>query len=124
MWRTVLKKLLEELYIAVEPPIKIYCDNKVAISISLTPVQHDRTKHVEVGRHFIKEKVDEGTICMTYVSTKEKTADILTKRLSRQDFDDLVCKLDMINNYDPTWGKVLVTSVREESPTGYYFPIY
>lgn len=86
----------------MEPPIKIYCDNKAAISISLTPVQHDRTKHVEVGRHFIKEKVDEGTICMTYVPTKEQTADILTKGLSRQDFDALVCKLDMINNYDPT----------------------
>ena len=80
----------------------LYCDNKAAINISLNPVQHDRTKHVEMDRHFIKEKVEEGTICMTYVPTKEQTTDIFTKGLARQSFDDFICKLDMINIYDPT----------------------
>lgn len=40
-------------------PIKLYYDNKATINISFNPVQHDRTKHVEVDRHFIKEKVDD-----------------------------------------------------------------
>lgn len=97
-----LQRLLGELQVDLELPIKLYCDNKAAINISLNPVQHDRTKHVEVDRHFIKEKVEEGRICLTYVPTKEQTADILTKGLSRQNFEDCICKLDMINIYDPT----------------------
>ena len=64
-------KLLEELHIIVEFPIKLYCDNKAAISISHNPVQHDKTKHIEVDRHFIKEKIEKGTICMTYIPTNE-----------------------------------------------------
>ena len=66
-----LRGLLEKLHVEIELPIKLYCDNTTAINISLNSVQHDRTKHVEVNRHFIKEKIEEGTICMTYVPTKE-----------------------------------------------------
>ena len=97
-----LKKLLEELQVTVEFPVKLYCDNKAAINISLNPVQHDRTKHVEVDRHFIKEKVEKRIICMTYVPTQDQTAYIFTKGLIRQKFDDFLNKLDMINIYDPT----------------------
>ena len=97
-----LTKLLEELHIAIEFPIKLYCDNKASINNSLNPVQHDRTKHVEVDRHFIKKKVESGIICMTYVLTKDQTADIFTKRLPRQTFTDFISKLDMIDIYDPT----------------------
>ena len=97
-----LRRLLEELHAELELPIKLYCDNKAAISISLNPVQHDRTKHVEVDRHFIKEKVEEGTICMPYVPTKEQIVDTFIKGLPRQLFEDFIGKLDMINIYDPT----------------------
>ena len=51
-----LKMILEELRIPYEKPKKLYCDNKAAINIAHNPVQHDRTKHVEVDRHFIKKK--------------------------------------------------------------------
>ncbi|RVW59741.1 Retrovirus-related Pol polyprotein from transposon RE1 [Vitis vinifera] len=79
-WRRLwLLKLLEELHIIVEFPIKLYCDNKAAISISHNPVQHDKTKHIEVDRHFIKEKIEKGTICMTYIPTREQLAYIFTK---------------------------------------------
>ena len=62
-----LKILLEELEVMVKLPLRIYCDNNVAINISHNPVHHDRTKHVEIDKHFIKEKIEDGTICMTYV---------------------------------------------------------
>ncbi|RVW23851.1 Retrovirus-related Pol polyprotein from transposon RE1 [Vitis vinifera] len=55
-----LQKLLEELHITIDLPIKLYCDNKATISISHNPVQHDKTKHIEVDKHFIKEKMRKG----------------------------------------------------------------
>ena len=101
-----LQKLLEELHITIELPIKLYCDNKFVISISHNPVQHDRTKHIEVDKHFIKEKIEKWTICMTYIPTREQLADIFTKGLQKSSFEDFIYKLNMINIYDPTWGEV------------------
>ena len=49
-------------------------------------MQHDRTKHVEVGRHFIKEKLDNGTICTPFVSFGNQLANVLTKGLSNATF--------------------------------------
>ena len=66
-----LQKLLEELHITIELPIQLYCDNKVVISISHNPVQNDKTKHIEVNRHFIKEKIEKGIIGTTYIPTRE-----------------------------------------------------
>ena len=77
-----LKIILEDLKIAWKGPMKLYCDNKSAINIAHNPVQHDRTKHVEVDRHFIKEKLDSGLICTPFVSTEGQLADVLTKGLS------------------------------------------
>lgn len=96
-----LKILLGELKITAKLPLKIYCDNKAAINISHNPVHHDRTKHVDVDRHFIKEKIEEGTICMTYIPTSEQTADIFTKGMTRVLFEKLVDKLGLHNLYNP-----------------------
>ncbi|KAK8921057.1 hypothetical protein KSP39_PZI020242 [Platanthera zijinensis] len=52
--RLWLRTLLRDIGLQGNNPIMIYCDNKAAISIAHNPVQHDRTKHVEVNRHFIK----------------------------------------------------------------------
>ena len=97
-----IKKVFRDLQMSVAGSIKLYCDNQAAINISHNPVQHDRTKHVEVDRHFLKEKIESGIICITYVPTKEQIADIFTKSLPRSPFEDLICKLDLINVYDPT----------------------
>ncbi|RVW16742.1 Retrovirus-related Pol polyprotein from transposon RE1 [Vitis vinifera] len=97
-----LQKLLEELHITIELLIKLYCDNKAPISISHNPIQHDMTKYIEVNRHFIKEKIEKMTICMTYIPTREQLADIFTKGLQKSSFKDFICKLNMINIYDPT----------------------
>ena len=83
----------------IDRPLRIFCDNKAAINISHNPMHHDRTKHVEVDRHFIKEKIEDGTICMTYVPTSNQTADLLTKGLYRPLFERLVDRLGMYNLY-------------------------
>jgi len=62
-----LKILLTELGFDSKDSMRLYCDNKAAISIAHNPVQHDQTKHVEIDRHFIKEKLREGIICTPYV---------------------------------------------------------
>ena len=82
--------------------MKAYRDNKATISISHNLVLHDRTKHVEVDKHFIKEKLDKGLICMTYIPTIEEVADILTKGLHGKQFDSLVSKMAMEDIFKPT----------------------
>ncbi|RVX18434.1 Copia protein [Vitis vinifera] len=72
------QKVLEELKMSVNMLMKLDCNNKNAISIAQNPMQHDRTKHVEIDRHFIKEKVNNGTICMPFVPTMQQIVDILT----------------------------------------------
>ncbi|KAL6180482.1 hypothetical protein ACLB2K_047145 [Fragaria x ananassa] len=80
----------------------LYCDNKAAIEIAHNPVQHDRTKHVEVDRHFIEEKLDGQVIYFPFVPTEEQLADILTKALLAKVFRDSLDKLDICDLYVPT----------------------
>ena len=97
-----LKRVLCEIYVEVKLPLKFYCDNKAAISMALNPVQHERSKHVEIDRHFIREKVEEGIICLTFLPTHLQAADVLTKALLKLAFESCISKLDMISIYDPT----------------------
>ena len=64
-----LKRILKELGITINNPIILPCDNKTAIDIAKNPIHHNKTKHVEIDRHFIKEKIEEGVIKLTYVPT-------------------------------------------------------
>ena len=91
--------------------MRLYCDNKSAISIAHNPVQHDRTKHIEIDRHFIKEKLESGLICTPYVSTHYQLADVLTKGLCSSVFQSIISKLGMENIYSPAWGGVLEMEV-------------
>lgn len=56
--------------------MRLYCDNKEAINNAHNPVQHDRTKHVEIDQHFIKEKLREGIICTPYAKIGDQLVDI------------------------------------------------
>ena len=71
-----IKRLLEDLKIYVTLPLKLYCGNKSAIVIAHNSVLHDKTKHVEINKHFIKKKLDNGQICMPYLPAMEQVDDI------------------------------------------------
>lgn len=97
-----LKKVLWDLKFAAQGPMKLFCDNKAAISISQNPVQHDRTKHVEIDRHFVKEKLEEGLISTPFIPTQLQTADVMTKGVSKSVFDQHIGKLGMLDIFQPT----------------------
>nr|GFB65654.1 retrovirus-related Pol polyprotein from transposon TNT 1-94 [Tanacetum cinerariifolium] len=73
--------------------VPIYCDSKSAIAISCNPVQHTRTKHIDVRYHFIKDHVEKGTIELYFVGTEYQLADLFTKSLPEARFKFLVEKL-------------------------------
>ena len=79
----------------------MFCDNQSTISIAKNPVHHDRTKHVEIDRHFIKEKIESDIISLQYIPTNQQIADILTKAVPRKIFEDLNSKLGLLNIYNP-----------------------
>ncbi|GJU21303.1 retrovirus-related pol polyprotein from transposon TNT 1-94 [Tanacetum coccineum] len=75
--------------------IPMYCDSKAAIAISCNPVQHSRTKHIDVRYHFIKEQVEKGIVELFFVGTEYQLADLFTKALSEDRFKYLVRQLGM-----------------------------
>ncbi|XP_074370291.1 secreted RxLR effector protein 161-like [Apium graveolens] len=97
-----LRLLLRDLGYLSTQPIRLYCDNKAAHDISHNPVQHDRTKHVEIDRFFIKEKLDEEIVELPKIRSEDQLADILTKYVSSRVFLKFLDKLGMCDIYAPT----------------------
>nr|GEU78460.1 hypothetical protein [Tanacetum cinerariifolium] len=77
--------------------VPIYCDSKSAIAISCNPVQHTRTKHIDVRYHFIKDHVKKGTIELYFLGTEYQLADLFTKSPPEARFKFLVEKLGMMS---------------------------
>ena len=92
-----LKKLLCELNFPLTKACELYCDNQTSINISENSVQHDRTKHVEIDRHFIKAKLEKNIISLPIVKSKDQFVDILTKAVTAEVFEDTLCKLGIEN---------------------------
>nr|GEV17313.1 retrovirus-related Pol polyprotein from transposon TNT 1-94 [Tanacetum cinerariifolium] len=75
--------------------IPMYCNSKASIAILCNPVQHSRTKHINVRYHFIKEKVEKGIVELFFVGTEYQLADLFTKALPEERFKYLVRRLGM-----------------------------
>lgn len=83
-------EISENLSPACQPTLQdleLLCDNVSAIKLSKNPVFHARTKHLEVHHHFIRERILQNEISVSYISTADQSADILTKSLGRTKFE-------------------------------------
>ncbi|GJS06915.1 retrovirus-related pol polyprotein from transposon TNT 1-94 [Tanacetum coccineum] len=78
--------------------VPIMCDNKGAIDLSKNPVQHSRTKHIEIRHHFLRDNVQKGHISIEKVPSADNIADILTKPLKRELFNYLRLGLGMMEH--------------------------
>ncbi|KAL2341772.1 hypothetical protein Fmac_009712 [Flemingia macrophylla] len=96
-----LKQLLRELKFGDEHTMKLYCDNQVALHIASNPVFHERTKHIEIDCHFIREKLISKEISTAFTNSNDQLADLLTKPLRGPRVRFICSKLGAYNLYAP-----------------------
>ena len=83
-----MKKLLIDYEISHDTMV-VCCDNFSVIDISKNPVQHSKTKHIEIRYHFIRDLVERKIMCLEYIPTERQNANIFTKPLVRSKFETL-----------------------------------
>jgi hypothetical protein len=77
--------------------VPLLCDNKSAIKLTNNPVQHARTKHIDVCHHFIRDHQQKDDICIESVGTDDQPADIFTKPLDEKRFCKLRNELNILD---------------------------
>jgi hypothetical protein len=90
-----MKQMLKEYNVEYDV-LTLYCDNLSAINISKNPIQHSRTKHIDIRHHFIRDLVEENIVTLKHVATEEQIADIFTKALDAKQFEKLRGKLGFL----------------------------
>jgi hypothetical protein len=83
---TWLRYLLTDLHMPVSDPVTLHCDNQAALHIAKNPVFHERTQHIEMDCHFIRDKILRGEIVTRYVISSQQLADVFTKALGKEKF--------------------------------------
>jgi len=94
-----LKYLFQEFRIPFTQPANVFCDNQSAILIASNQVFHERTKHIELDCHIVREKSLNGLLKLLPVRSSMQLADVFIKPLSPTQFKTLVSKLGMMNIY-------------------------
>ena len=91
-----LRKMLLGLFDVEVDVTVILCDNQSCIKMTENPVFHDKSKHIEIKYHFIRDMVQKGAVKLKYVPTEEQVADVLTKPLARVKFEYFQDKLGLV----------------------------
>lgn len=90
-----LTYLLRDLHVDFRQPIDLWCDNKAALHIAANLVFHERTKHLEIDCHIVREKSREGMVLPHYIPLQSQLANSFTKSLGRPQFQELSFKLGL-----------------------------
>jgi len=102
---TWLRQLLMELRHPPRSATLVYCDNISVVYLSSNPVQHQRTKHVEIDLHFVRERVALGHVRVLHVPTTSQYADVFTKGLPTTVFQEFRYSLNVRHAPDQTAGE-------------------
>ncbi|GKA61984.1 ribonuclease H-like domain-containing protein, partial [Tanacetum coccineum] len=100
-----LRNLLHELYTPLSSATLVYYDNVSALYLSSNPVQHQRTKHIEIDIHFIRDLVAAGHVRVLHVPSRYQYADIFTKGLPLALFEEFRTSLSVRCYPAPTAGE-------------------
>jgi len=90
-----IRNLLLEFHRPLHKATIVYCDNTSAIYLTDNPVNHQRTKHIEMDVHFVRERVAKGQVHILHVPSRSQYADIFTKGLPRALFVDFRSNLSV-----------------------------
>ncbi|XP_074306462.1 uncharacterized protein LOC141641710 [Silene latifolia] len=99
-----IRNLLLELHVPLHRSTIVFCDNIFAVYLSGNPVQHQRTKHVELHIHFVRDKVKLGEVRVLHIPAEYQHADIFTKGLPRHLFQRFCSSLNVRSPPAPTAG--------------------
>ena len=75
--------------------LALYCDNLSAINILKNPVQHSRTKHIDIRRHYIQSLLEGKLIYLRYITTEYQLADIITRGLDSTRYESLLSSIGL-----------------------------
>jgi len=93
--------ILHDLHVPSSLPYTLHCDNKVAIYIADNPIFHEKTKHIRIDCHYIRDKLLDGFLKTAHVSSQNQLADIMTKPLSESQHNSLSSKLGLMDTPSP-----------------------
>jgi hypothetical protein len=94
-----LTYLLADFHIPHSQPALLYTDIKLASEIASNPVHHERTKHIQLDCHLIREKLQEGLLNIIHIPSRFQLADALTKPLGYHALNPIIGKMGMVNNH-------------------------
>ncbi|CAL0308617.1 unnamed protein product [Lupinus luteus] len=97
-----LQFLLTDLQISSSTPTSVYCDNQSAIYLAHNPVFHERTKHIEIDCHIVREKIQNKLVHLLPIASADQLADMFTKSLPAKQFHLSISKLGLCNLHSPT----------------------
>ncbi|WMV29438.1 hypothetical protein MTR67_022823 [Solanum verrucosum] len=87
-------------------PVPLYSDNTSALQIAANPIFHERTKHININCHFIKEKIQDDLLVTNHLSSAEQHVDVSNKEIGKGPHSNLMFKMGMKNIFiAPNWKK-------------------